>query len=222
MEDSLTSWYKPAHQLVIYKGNKGAYVEHHEIINNKLSEGKPLTKKALKGMMDAVMTTDKSMFASVNQLLPENVIYYDPRPGRLKMIWYNKPQIRSVIGIYKKEVKVKVPAVLYSIDDESLSMFVLKTGAKRPEAKTPLFDSPFPNTYDDGKVCMGNVKKPNSQIEIADLIKAWEAAFWRSEFNGYIGTKNDEAALRKAIRTNTPYPSKALRATKKTINSLFK
>jgi PRTRC genetic system protein B len=222
MPDSLISLYKPAHQLVIYKSPNSAYVEHYEIINNKLSEGRPLTKKALKEMLDAVMTSDRSVFATVNQLIPENVIYYDPRPGRLRLIWYNKPKERVIHGIYKRESKIKLPAILYYLKEDKLSIYTMKTGNKRPQLKTPLYHAPLPNLYKEGNVCMGNVKKPSNQIEIADLINAWETAFWRSEFTDFLWDKDGDKPLKACIRSKQMFPLKSLKPIKTTISNLIK
>lgn len=84
-------------------------------------------------------------------------------------------------------------------------------GEIRPDLKTPLFHAPLPNVYNDGKVCMGNVKKPGSTIEISDLISSWQKAFWGSEFTNHL---YDE--LKKQ------YPSKLLLPHKKTLNTLLK
>jgi PRTRC genetic system protein B len=220
--DLLTSSFKPEAQLVIYKNDRhDAYVELMEYLDNgELSEGRPLTKKALKQLLNLVATTDKSTYATVNKLLPESVLYYDPRPGKMKLIWWNKPQIRAMHGINKKPIVAKVPAVIYLIDDDSLSMYVIK-GSKRPDLKAQLFHPPFPNVYADAKVCMGSVKKPSNKVELEDLINGWEEAFWKSEFTDHLWDDKYFGMLRKAARMKTAFPSTQLKATKKTIKTLI-
>jgi PRTRC genetic system protein B len=226
MSNELTASLKPKHQIVIYEGSQNtSYVEHYEVLeidgSHFLSEGKPLTKKTLKKIMNLVMTTGKNMFATVKQLLPENVIYYDPRPGMLKLIWYNKPMVRIMHGIYKHPVKVKIPAILYMLHDDDLSIFIMKTGTRRPELKTPLFRAPFPNIYERGNVCMGNVKKPTGTVEIANLINSWEGAFWNSEFTNHLHSEDYGKEFTKSIRANIVFPNKQFKATKKTINTII-
>lgn len=222
----LTSLFKPAHQLVIYEDRNNSYIEHFEILEIEgkhfLSEGKPLTKKTLKKIMNLVMTTDKSIFSTVHQLLPANVIYYDSRPGKLKLLWYNTPQERTVHGIYKKATKAKIPALVYKLEDDTLYIYATKIGNKRPELTTQLFNAPMPNIYeDDGNVCMGNVKKPKNTVEIAELIKSWEHAFWNSEFADHLWSDAQEKLFRKSIREKVVFPSKLLIPMKKTIKTIL-
>lgn len=226
MEDSLTSLYKPAHQLVIYSEGNKSYIEHYEILDvegkQMLSEGKPLTKKSLKNMLDLVLTSDKSMFATVTKLLPENILYYDPRPGKRKLVWYDKAGERVLHGINKKPVKAKLPAFVFILDDDLLSIYATKTGSRRPDLKTPLFHAPLPNVYNDGKVCMGNVKKPGSTIEISDLLLSWGKAFWGSKFTDHLYDDKIGKQLKLSIRLKQQYPSKLLKPHKKTLNTLLK
>lgn len=226
MEDSLTSLYKPAHQLVIYSEGSKSYIEHYEIIDvdgkQMLSEGKPLTKKSLKNMLDLVLTSDKSMFATVSKLIPENILYYDPRPGKRKLIWFEKASLRVLHGINKNPVKAKLPAFLFVLNDDLLSIYALKTAGRRPDLKTPLFHAPLPNVYKEGNVCMGNVKKPVSTIEISDLITSWQKAFWGSEFTNHLYDDKVLKQLKSSIRTKQQYPSKLLIPHKKTLNTLLK
>lgn len=226
MENSLTSSYKPAHQLVVYSEGSNSYIEHYEIIDVEgkphLSEGKPLTKKSLKQMLDLVLTSDKSIFATVNKLLPENVLFYDPRPGKLKLIWWSKPNSYLLHGINKNPVTAKLPSFVNMLDDDTLSIFATKTGSKRPDLKTPLFHAPLPNVYKESNICMGNVKKPVSHIEIADLISGWEKAFWGSEFTNYLWDESFDKTLKQVIRSKKQFPNKLLKPHKKTLNTLLK
>lgn len=225
MEDLLTSSYKPAHQLVVYESGDKSYIEHYEIIEREgkafLTEGKPLTKSTLKKILDLVLTSDKSAFATVKKLLPENVLYCDARPGKVKLIWYTPAQEYSLTGIYSKTVKVKLPAFIYRVEYDTFYIYATRTGKNRPQLNTPLFHPALPNVYGDCKVCMGNVKKPSSSIEIADLINGWHKAFWGSEFNSYLHDDKQEAILKKAIKTKTPFPVRSLKPIRKQLKNIF-
>lgn len=226
MERDLVTSYKPTHQLVIYEGGHSAYVEHYEIeqVNGVpvLSEGKPLLKRSLKKMLDLVLTSEKTMFATVTKLLPENVLYYDPRPGKTKLMWYNKSCERAMHGINKASVNVKLPAFIFMLDDGDLSIYATKTGTRRPDMKTPLFHAPLPNVYESAKVCMGNVKKPTVKVEIEDLIAGWEKAFWGSKFTDHLWNKNASKQLKAAIRSKKQFPNSQLLPMKKSLNTLLK
>lgn len=225
MENDLLTSFKPEAQLVVYGNRSQCYIEHHEIIEVAgkpvLSEGKPLTKRSLKKMLDLVLASDKTVFATVNKLLPENVLYYDPRPGKLKLVWYNKSCIRQLIGINKRAVSAKLPAFVYIIDEDTIQIFAMKTGARRPDLKTQLFHAPLPNVYQEGNVCMGNVKKPRASIEISDLITAWEKAFWGSEFTDFLWDDKAAKKLRTFIKQKKPFPNNELLPMKKTLKAIL-
>lgn len=226
MSNELTKSYKPEHQLVIYSDGYHSYIEHYEIMENNdmsyLSEGKPLTKNSLKKMLDLVLTSDKSIFATITKLLPENVLFYDPRPGKRKLVWYSKAKEYVLHGINKTAVKAKLPAFIFMLDDGDISIYATKTGTRRPDLKTALFHAPVPNVYNDGKICMGNVKKPQNKIEIIDLIESWEKAFWGSEFTGDLRDELFDKELKAAIRSKKQFPVKQLKPHKKTLNTLLK
>jgi len=225
-KDLLISSYKPTHQLVVYNDGDNSYIEHYEIMQvegiSVLSEGKPLLKKSLKKMLDLVLTSDKTTFATVTKLLPENVLVYDPRPGKRKLVWYEKAEVRVLHGINKGPVKVKLPAFIFILDDGDISIYATKTGIKRPDLKTPLFHAPLPNVYDNAHICMGNVKKPQNKIEIVDLIESWQKAFWGSQFTKDLRDEKFDMELRAAIRSKKPFPNKLLKTHKKTLNTLLK
>lgn len=226
MEDLLTSSYSPKHQLVFYLSNRlGYYIEHYEIIKRDekhfLSEGKPLTKTTLKKMLDLVLTTDKSSFATVQKLLPQNILYCDSRPGKVKLIWYTPAQEYILSGINKKPIKIKLPAFIYRIEYDTFFIYASRSGSKRPDLKTQLYHAPLPNIYDDGKVCMGNVKKPKNHTEIADLIEAWQKAFWKSDFNDYLHDTYNLQTLRSAAKNKIQFPNKQLVPLKKTLKSIL-
>lgn len=225
--DDITGMYEPTHQLVIYNGSSNnAYVEHYEIIKSGskkvLSEGKPLTKKALRQLLEMVVVSDTQVISNINQLMPDNVLFFDNRIGKSKLIWWSKAQERELIGINKNKVKAKLPAFLYELEDDSLSIYAIKTN-KRPDLKTPLFHAPLPNVYENAKVCMGDVKKPKNKTELVEVIAAWEQAFWGSKFGDYLwDIETYDKKLRSCIRKKIAYPAKELKPTKKTVNTLLK
>lgn len=225
-ENSLTSFYKPEHQLVVYSDRSNSYIEHYEITEvegkSVLSEGKPLLKKSLKKMLDLVLTSDKSMFATVAKLLPENVLYIDPRPGKRKLVWYEKAGLKVLHGVNKTAAKANLPAFIFILDDGDISIYATKTGSRRPDLKTPLFHAPVPNVYEDGNICMGNVKKPKNKIEIVDLIEGWQKAFWGSEFTGDLRNNTFDKQLKACIRSQKQFSNTLLKPHKKTLNTLLK
>ncbi len=220
----LTETYSPSHQIVVYKNDHGnnGYVEHREIVNiegkDYLSEGKPLTKKALRDMLDIVIDSKNTVFATVKELIPDNILYYDPRPGRLVLVWWQKPSERQLSGMYKRAVKYKCPSLIYVLKDDSISIYAMK-GIKKPTLKTALYHLPVPNIHDDGMVCMGNVKKPKHTVEISELVKLWENSFWLSKFDEGLISESEFKKLKQAIRMKVPI--KQLKPFRKTLKHIL-
>jgi PRTRC genetic system protein B len=236
MATLLTS-FKPKAQIVLYSADKGeeAYLEYRDIRNvggkEQLGEGKPLTRNSLQEMLGVVLAADKTQIATLKQLLPSTVLYVDGRPGRNRLVWYT-PAMRRNIHIEGTGKKIKkgmvwVPAMLYAVAGETLNVFAMATGTKRPEPGTKLYNAPLPNVYNEGNVCMGNVKKPAKIVEISELIAAWDKAFWNSEFthdvagNTRLKSKKPTAQLiKRLMRTRGKFPIRELVLSGKSIQSL--
>lgn len=227
MDSSLTSLYKPTHQLVFFECDSKSYVEHYEVETtedgkSRLSEGKPLTKRALKKLLEHVAASGKNPMGNMGKLMPPNIIYFDPRPSSTKLIWFNPAQERLLTGIYKNPTLAKLPAMLYMLEDGTLNIYCIKSGNKRPDVKTALFHAPLPNVYEDCNVCMGSVATPKNYSEISDLINGWEHAFWGSKFTDHLWNKGFDKILRASMRSKQPFPTKDLKPLKKTIANLIK
>jgi PRTRC genetic system protein B len=223
MGDLLTSSYKPKQQIIVYSSGNDAYLEYHDILytvdGTVLSEGKPVTKKTLKKLLELVIESAKGSMANMNKLMPDNVLYFDPRPGRFKLIWYNTPMIRNLIGLRKTAVNIKTPSVLYVLDDDSLSIYALKS-SRRPKLDSLLFHLPLPNIYDDGRICMGNVRTPKKLSELSDLIQAWEYAFWDSNFSSMLSPFTTRGMINQFIKSKGISTS-LLKSTKTKLSKLI-
>lgn len=218
--------YKPVQQLVVYSNRNNAYIEHHDIIEdgNKryLSEGKPLAKKTLRKLLESASVTRGGQMATMRELMPENVLFFDPRPASQKLIWFMPPMKRKLEGIYKKPSDLMVPATIYILNDDELSIFCTKSGKHRPTMDTLLFHCPLPNIYDDGNVCMGNVKTPRNYSEVSQLVRAWDFAFWGSKFDGYLNDGDKfEKIIKSCIKSKSPIPTKLLNPLKKKLKDLL-
>lgn len=217
--------FKPHQVIVSYTDSKSYYLELHDYFNAGgkvvMGSGKPLTKSSLKKMLAQVTSHDKSIQATVKNMLPTNVLYIDQRIGKHVLIWYQPPS-QQLINFKSAGIKSgtsKVPAMLYAVHDDELTVFALQSN-RRPNWKTKLFHSPFFNVYADGKVCMGNVKKPEGIVDIVNAMAAWEKSFWGSEFTHTVwgdAYKNLESFWKKRMKSKrrTPFPAKMLVASKK-------
>jgi len=75
--------------------------------------------------------------------------------------------------------KYPQPALLCDVQGGALTIFALKD-TSRPTADSRLYRAPYWNVSDNGTVCLGSTRVPQS-LSI-DTLKDWEASFFSSEF----------------------------------------
>ena len=227
LESSLTSLFKPTAQLVVYESKQSSecYIEYKTVVESdgkfQLSEGKPLMKQTLKKLLATVTAAATNVTETKSELMPENVLFFQPNKTDSVLIWYNKPMLRKMIGYTKKQIDVQMPGVIYKLVDKELSIFTFKS-SRRPELKTPLFHLPIPNIYDSGGVCMGNVKAPRNKTELAELIKAWEQSFWGSEFTTFLDDETTCEQFKSAATMKLKFDSKLYKPFKKQLKDILK
>jgi PRTRC genetic system protein B len=105
------------------------------------------------------------------------------------------------------------PALAWRVDNGDLKISALAEN-RRPNATTTLGVAPFWNLSDDGRVCTGTMRRPDSAR--AASIPEWERGFYESAFThanvgrltrhlgGFEGLWSDVAGKR------TPFPVKTL------------
>jgi PRTRC genetic system protein B len=71
------------------------------------------------------------------------------------------------------------PPLVWRVSNGELNIRAL-TGNKRPDSSTKLAVAPFWNLSDDGRVCTGTMRRPDS-ASVAS-IPAWERGFYESAF----------------------------------------
>jgi PRTRC genetic system protein B len=116
--------------------------------------------------------------------LPETVLYLD---GDLLMWWvpphrrhlaFHTPQVCKG-GKKERGAVVPHPGLVFAASSRMWSVWAVK-GAKRPTPDTPLYQAPYFNVWEGGKICKGNVDIPDGAT--AEKIEAWHAAFFQSYF----------------------------------------
>lgn len=217
--EELNEMMKASHVLIAFKSANGTYLEMHEVQDGKkvvMGAGQPLTKKALRSLLAEVTQHDKSMLATVKNMLPENVLYFDQRLGKHTLVWFNPPQ-KKILKFETTSIKSGasfMPGMVFAVKDGYISVFAYK-GRKRPVFATKLFHIPLFNVYEDGHVCMGNVKTPAGIVDIKDAIEAWERAFWCSDFTHTVWSEAYKDLKkfwkgRMKLKRPSPFPEKML------------
>lgn len=143
----------------------------------RIKEGALLSRDALDALVEKVKG------AQAAELLPENVLVYSPNritwwvPASVRTMYYScerSPELRSLSG-----KKYPQPALLFDVCSGHLNVFAL-ADAKRPTRATKLFRAPYWNVNDQGGVCLGSTRVPDTLC--LDALPAWVDGFFLSEF----------------------------------------
>jgi PRTRC genetic system protein B len=229
----------PVAQLVVYRAEKNAaesdeeyYVELFDI--NKAGfavNGHPLTVKESARLAESLnCNTDlNTSFLQPEGILADNVLYLNPNFGGYA-IWYTPP--RQVELFFKESLKIPsgrtwVPALLWKATKDNVWVYAL-SGKGRPTAKTKLCHAPFFNIYQNGKVCMGNVKvriPPQSSLE--SFMGQWQDYFFNSYFSHMIETDspvkgNIVQAWQQLMASGLKFPAQILKKNGLTLKTLIR
>lgn len=225
---TITDVYQPFAAIIAYKTgeeyNKDYYLEKRDITNGVMGAGKPLTENMVSVLVKNVTAANPQLDKSLYGAVPENVLYCDTRMEKDKLVWYHGPEERFVYFIKSLNIpngKMKVPGLLYVVQDNSLSLYAFK--GKKP--KEVLYRAPFMNTTEH--VCLGSAKvqKPTERT-FSNVIAYWEKMFWQSEFSHLSGQNpiNGNLALltKRLIETGEPFPEDVLKPVSKKLKEILK
>lgn len=166
--------------VLIYRGGQGsAFATVHEIAQ---VDGEPtiLAGKAMTPRAAITLARQLSHGVSHGGFLPETVLYMD---GDL-LLWWAPPMQRH-IAFRAKEIggergeTVPHPGLVFAASSKAWSVWAVK-GDRRPTPDTALYQAPYFNLWDGGRICQGNVEVPDGTT--AEKIDAWNAAFFNSFF----------------------------------------
>jgi PRTRC genetic system protein B len=199
LTERLGELYMPHSALLIYKNNEkentNVYVEAYDIgrYGNPIN-AHPLTVKEsceLAKLLDVSEELSRSYLKPVG-LLPKNVLFINPERNGFA-IWHTPPQKTTLFfqgGLTLQDGEYQIPALVWKANKNTLWVFAVM-GDELPELDTPLYDAPFFNIYQDGKVCMGTVDidiNENSSLET--FMAQWHEYFFRSKFSHLIGNQS--------------------------------
>ena len=232
---SFGTLYHPKSALVFYEtkgANTDVYVEHFDMDKNgNPINAHPLTVKEAKVLANALQTEkDKdNAFLKSNGILPTNILHINPNTDKGAVLWYTKAQRRQlyfVSGLDIPNGMAYVPPMIWYANKNSLSVFALAS-ERRPTEKTPLYFTPFFNSFEDGKVCMGSVNiNITNSASVEEFTKAWEDYFFNSYFSHLLGSNspikgNCVTLWKDLIQTGKPFPKEVLKKNNKTLKNLL-
>jgi PRTRC genetic system protein B len=231
---SFGTLYHPKSALVFYqsKVNKDLYVEHFDMDKNGTPiNAHPLTEREAKALARSLLIEkqkDKAFLKS-SGVLPTNILHINPSTGNGAVLWYTKSQKRKLYFVDSLGIPsdvAYVPPMLWHATKNSLRVFAL-LGGRRPTEKTVLYDAPFFNIYEDGRVCMGSVNiNIKNSASVEQFTSAWEDYFFNSYFSHLMGEKspikgNCVSLWKDLVATGRTFPIAVLQKNNKTLKNLL-
>ena len=167
--------------LLVYRDRQSSFITRHDVQAQKsgpptLGPAQPLTLAFVESLM-------RSLGGGVAaEVLPESVLAKGDRlivwwtPEQRRQMFYENAEGKAVDlngGVFPQ------PPLVWKVENGELSIRALVRN-KRPQAATALAVAPFWNLSDDGRVCVGTMRRPDSATVAS--IPAWEGGFYESAF----------------------------------------
>lgn len=129
----------------------GYFIEVRDIDENgTMGEGRPVT---VEFMNELVRGYSESHSVTPYGRIPSNLLWFDPRKGSVKYIWYNPPQKRMMFfhDILKIEsAEYNLPGVIYEAGENRLNVYAY-TDVELTD-NSDLFAAPFFNVTERASV----------------------------------------------------------------------
>ncbi len=167
--------------LLIYRENRRSFITWHTVTAQKqgppvLGPAQPLTTAFVEDLADSLSG------GTTTEVLPENVLAKSDRmiawwtPRRLRRMFFENAEGKA------QQLNGKAfpqPPLVWRVANGDLKIRALREN-KRPDAQTTLAVAPFWNLSDDGRVCLGSMRCPESASVVS--MEAWEQGFYESAF----------------------------------------
>ncbi|KDP85573.1 PRTRC system protein B [Cupriavidus taiwanensis] len=140
-----------------------------------IGAGTPLNRLALiqavRQVAEASLPKGEFLTPNVLSISPAAVTWWSPAAHR--RVFFNCKELGECSAV------VPHPALVFQASHTGFRVFALP-GQERPVSATVLFEPPYFNTWDNGKICIGSAHVPK-QIDVAS-IAGWESGFFNSAF----------------------------------------
>lgn len=167
--------------LLVYRDRQSSFITRHDVLIQK--SGPPTLGPAQPLTLAFVECLIRSLGGGVPaEVLPENIL----AKGDRLIAWWTPEQRRQM---FYENAEGKMadlngcifpqPPLVWKVSNGELSIRALSVNL-RPQTATTLAVAPFWNLSDDGGVCTGTMRRPESATVAA--IPAWERGFYESAF----------------------------------------
>ncbi|KVR82616.1 PRTRC system protein B [Burkholderia vietnamiensis] len=171
-----------SHAFLLYTGKDGAhFATAHPIIAQPktgqpiMGAGRPLDREALLQSLKQLA----EHAAPRAEFLPSTVLGVSPEA----VTWWCPPGMRRVFfdcdNLGKRSAVVPHPGLVFQASNYGFCVFAVAC-SDRPVRETALFEPPYFNTWDGGRICIGSARVPK-RVDVAS-IEGWETGFFDSAF----------------------------------------
>ena len=167
--------------LLVYGDRQRSFVTRHQVTMHRdlpptLEPAQPLTLGFLESLVRSLSGP------STAEVFPDNVL----AKGDRMIVWWTHACRRQMFYENSEQKARKLngrtfpqPPLVWRVDNGDLKIRALVEN-KRPDEATTLAVAPFWNLSDDGRVCTGTMRRPDSAT--VATIGEWERGFYESAF----------------------------------------
>jgi PRTRC genetic system protein B len=167
--------------LLIYREGRRSFITRHDVLAQRqgppvLGVAQPLTTVFVENLAESLGGSASSEVLSSNILAKSNrmIAWWTPRRRRRMFYENSEGKMRMLNGMLFPQ-----PPLVWRVTHGSLGIRALAEN-KRPNADTRLAVAPFWNLSEDGSVCLGSMRCPESSSVAS--IEGWEKGFYESAF----------------------------------------
>jgi PRTRC genetic system protein B len=213
--------------LLIYREGRRSFITWHEVLAQKqgppvLGVAQPLTTAFVENLAESLGGSAAAEVLSKNILAKSDRMIAWWTPRRRRQMYFENPEgkMQTLNG-----KQFPQPPLVWKTIHGSLSIRALAEN-KRPNAGTKLAVAPFWNLSDDGLVCLGSMRCPESTS--VGSIEGWEKGFYESAFtHANVGrlTRHEgghEALWGELVGKRRTFPSESLIQLPQTLSEFIK
>jgi len=227
--------YHPQKAFLIYQQDsteRKIYIESYDIDRNgNPINAHPLSVTESTALAKALRTNEskQNAFLKPAGLLPKNLLYFNPGYGGYA-VWFTPKQYVKLL--FSADLGIScgmsnIPALIWKATKDGIGVYAI-LNEDEINSDTDLYHAPFFNTYNDGKVCMGNVAvniPKNCGLE--DFISQWQTAFFNSYFSHMMQNHNPVKGnlvqlWKNLVGTGKAFPVKSLNPLNRKLKHLIK
>lgn len=228
--------YEPVKALIILcKTGEGHqsdyYIESYDMDEQGCPiNGHPLSVRESNNLAKALQVNEKKAqgFLTPKGLMPSNVLHLNSGADGY-VIWHTPPQAVKLLfteNLGIPSALANIPALVWKAGKGSLQVFAVVDAVF--QESTPLYYAPFFNLYNDGRVCMGNVRiRIPNDCGLEHFMELWQDCFLNSYFSHLIGghepVKGNIVQLwQQLAATEEPFPNDVLNVSKYQLKNLIR